>query len=167
MKIIDLTVNELNQRNIAGFGFALDSDTAKPDAEEIDFRFYYNLIEADFKGPVAISIVESKLQEELYGNSLETHVLTPEVLIPLDGTIYLVLTKSESEGMEKPDLNTAKAFVVKAGQGVLLPPGIWHRAPLSKDKPVKTCCLVRKGTPEDNITFYLENSFDLRYRIVL
>ena len=166
MKIVDLNVHELSAESFAGYGKFLDSALVKPDAEESDFAFYYNLMEADFHDPVAISIVESKLQEDLYGNSLETHFETPEVLIPLDGTIYLVLTKSEAADMKKPDLNSAKAFVVKPGQAVLLPPGIWHRAPLSLAKPVKTCCLVRKGTPQDNITYYLKDSYDLRFRVV-
>ena len=165
MKTVDLKVNELNEQTFAGYGTVLDSDTHKADAEEVDFRFYYNLIEADFNGPVAISIVSTKLQEDLYSNSLETHFETPEVLVPLNGTIYLVLTKSESKKLDKPALDTAKAFIVKPGQGVMLHPGIWHRAPLSKDEPVKTLCLVRKGTPNDNITFYLKDSYELRYRV--
>ena len=166
MNTVDLKANPLDTESFAGYGKFLDSSLVPPDAEESDFAFYYNLIEADFHDPVAISIVESKLQEDLYGNSLEMHFETPEVLIPLDGTIYLVLAKSDPSNTRKPDLKSARAFVVKPGQAVLLPSGIWHRAPLSTGSPVKTCCLVRKGTPQDNVLYYLKESYDMRFRVI-
>ena len=166
-RIVDVRVEELTKENFREFGEILDADFAKPDAEECDFRFYYDLVEADYGGdPVAISVVTSKLQDDLYGNSLENHFKTPEFLAPLDGTIYVILTRTDPSDSRKPDLSSAKAFEVKPGQGILLKSGTWHRCPLSEGKSVKTLCLVRKGTPEDNITYYLEDSYGIRFRAV-
>ncbi len=167
METIDIKAERLSERTFMPFGRVLDSAQKKPDSEEADFKFYYNLVEADFSGPVAISIVESKVQEDLFGRSLESHSRTPEVLVPLDGTIYLVLTKSTAGDPLKPDPASARAFIVDRGQGVLLSPGIWHRAPLSKERPVKTCCLIRKGTPEDIVLHYMDQDYGLIYRVVL
>ena len=166
MKVVDVRIEELTKENFKEFGEVLDSDFAQPDAEECDFKFYYDLVEADFRDPVAISVVTSKLQDDLWGNSLEKHFKTEEFLAPLDGTIFVILTKTDASDEKKPDLATVRAFEVKPGQGVLLRSGTWHRCPLSEGKPVKTLCLVRKGTPTDNITYYLQDSYDIRFRAV-
>lgn len=166
MKIVDLKAQVLDEEEFKDYGKILDSDNVKADAEECDFQFYYNLIEADFHNPVAISVVKSKIQDDLYGNSLETHFQTPEVLAPLDGIVYVIVAKTDSNDKNKPDLSTAKAFIVKPGQAVLLNSGTWHRSPLSTDKPVKTLCLVREGTPTDNITYYLQDTYGIRFRVV-
>lgn len=167
MNLVDLKALSLRDQQFEPYGSRLDTAGRIADAEEMDFLFYYNMIEVDFMGPLAVSMVESKVQPELFSHSLEVHMRTPEILIPLDGTIYLVLALSDKQDSTKPDLNTAKAFIVEPGQGVSLPAGTWHRAPLSLSKPVKTCCIVRKGTPTDNITYYLEESYGLTYRVLL
>ncbi len=167
MSVVELKARELTEEEFSGYGKIMDCDFVSDCYEEGDFKFYYDLVEVDFKDPVAISMVNSKLQDDLYGNSLETHFKSPEVLIPLDGTIYVVLTKTDPNDNTRPDLSTAKAFVVKPGQGIMLYSGTWHRAPLSKDVSVKTCCLVRKGTPDDNITYYLERDYGFKYKVVV
>jgi ureidoglycolate hydrolase len=167
MNLVDLNALSLGDEQFEPYGFRFDTAGRNADAEEVDFSFYYNLIEVDFQGPLAVSMVESKVQPGLFSHSLEVHMQTPEILIPLNGTIYLVLALSDKQDPTKPDLNTAKAFIVENGQGVSLPPGVWHRAPLSLSEPVKTCCIVRKGTPTDNITYYLEETYGLTYRVLL
>lgn len=166
MEIKNVDVEPLIPEVFAPYGKIIDITGRAPDAQEIDFSFYYNLVETDFAGPVAISLVESKLQKHLYSLSLEVHRSTEEVLIPLDGTIYLLLSKTAKDDDSQPDLQSVKAFAVTPGQAVCLPPGVWHRAPLSLHNSVKTLCLIRKGTPQDNVTYYLEKEYGYIFRVL-
>jgi len=165
LNIIDIKAQNLDKTTVKPYGKIYDVEGEAPTLSEIDFNFYYNIFDVKFDSEVSFSMVESKVQDEMYSNSLEVHKKTSEILIPLNGTVYILLAKSQEKDSDKPDLTTVKAFCVKPGQGICLPPGIWHRAPLSKDNNVKTVCIIRKGTPEDNITYYLEKSFGLTYRI--
>ena len=67
-----------------------------------------------------------------------------------------------------PDFDSVKAFPVRKGQAVILHPGIWHHAPLTKADTANTFVAFYENTPEEDFFAYeLKDEFGFYYELVL
>ena len=100
---------------------------------------------------VSFCIVESYPQGALESSTFEQHGNTPEVLIPTDGEIVLVIGLPDKADNGRIDMDSVKAFRLPAGKAVVLKPFVWHYAPMVKDRPVKTFVVFEENTPDNDL----------------
>ncbi len=77
---------------------------------------------------------------------IERHPLGSQCFMPLSNRPYLVVV---SGGIDAPDLQTLRCFVVAAGVGVNYAPGTWHHPLLALGAPSDFLVLDRHGPGEN------------------
>ena len=85
----------------------------------------------------------------------ERHPRSAQLFLPMDARRYLVVA-APALPQGGPDTNGARAFVARAGQGIIYATGVWH-APLIALDAVSTFAMMmfEAGGPEDCIMFPL------------
>ncbi|KAI0930256.1 hypothetical protein AcV5_007017 [Taiwanofungus camphoratus] len=83
---------------------------------------------------------------------LERHPCTNQAFIPMGagqsfddtlttpGTSYLVIVAKNGED-DKPDMQSLRAFIASAGQGIVYNTGIWHHPMAVLDRPMDFACI--------------------------
>jgi len=150
MKERMLTVSDITVEDFQGYGLYLDTETAQPAHESEQFNFWNKLAVLPLKS-ASFCIVESYPQGAMESSTFEQHGDTPEVLIPTDGEIVLVIALPDKDDNARIDMDSVKAFRLPAGKAVVLKPFVWHYAPLVKDRPVKTFVVFEEQTPDNDL----------------
>jgi ureidoglycolate lyase len=150
MKERTLTVSDITAEDFQEYGLYLDAETAKPAYESEQFNFWNKMAVLPLKS-ASLCIVESYPQGALESSTFEQHGDTPEVLIPTDGEIVLVIALPDKNDKARIDMDSVKAFRLPAGKAVVLKPLVWHYAPLVKDRPVKTFVVFEEKTPDEDL----------------
>ena len=168
MRVIQLTVQQTNAHNFAGYGSVvpyplLDRTEAayKPTFSGTGFSWYGRLLRERFEGDLSFGMVVPEASQSFEQHIFERHQKTVELLVPLDGDVVLILGQTGAiaqplypehrDGTIDPLLEQRfGAFRVAAGQAVILGRGIWHYAPLAAQRTrVLTC--YREGTERDDV----------------
>jgi ureidoglycolate hydrolase len=78
----------------------------------------------------------------------ERHMRTTETIVPLGGDclVYAGPAEDLQDPMRLPPRDRFRVFRVRAGQGVVMHPGVWHGAPLAIEEPVTAAVLILEGT---------------------
>jgi ureidoglycolate lyase len=150
MKDVTLKVQELTEEAFAPYGQYVRTDQQKPAFEGELFNFWNKLSILDLKS-VSVGLVRSFPRKEMVNTAFEQHAKTTETLIPADGEIILVLAEPDSSDTTKINLDTVKAFRLKAGDAVVLHRNTWHFAPLVKGRAVKTWVIFEEDTPDNDL----------------
>lgn len=78
---------------------------------------------------------------------LEKHLLTEQMLLPLNGDVVHVVAHDGPDGL--PDLSSMAAFRIRTGQGVCMMPHCWHASRVSGPTEVQCAMLTRSSTTLD------------------
>ena len=141
------------------------SKSADADCEEL--KFWNKLGVMDHKGNTSISIVQTYGKNGLVEETLEHHKTTGEALLPTED-IYVVAALTSKDDPDRPDLETVKAFPVKKGEAVIMHPGVWHHAPLTKAEKANTFVAFYENTPdEDFLAYELKEEFGVYFEVEL
>lgn len=158
MKYIDLKIENINNENSKEFGILLTDKNKKPSYKDNSYSYINNLSINEFAEDVSFSIVKSYRSANGIVPTLEYHKNTAEVLIPT-GDVVLVLAK----GIDIPDIQTAKALFLKNGDGFIINPYIWHYAPLTINRVVKTFVIFNCNTSDSDLfKIELKNKFKIK-----
>ena len=84
--------------------------------------------------------------------SVERHLKTPELLMPVDGDMIVVVGPPDylDEPQRLPAPERFVAFRVAEGQGVIFKPGVWHWAPFAVDATIRLLVIFAAGTPQSD-----------------
>ncbi len=155
MKTHDLIPTLVDAHNFAGFGSTFrypspegDRPMDAPTSTGTGFRWFGRLLVERFGADLSFGMVYSEAGV-LVQDEFERHIHTPELMVPLDGDVLLVLGQAGSvarpflpeHGDGRVPAVTAekfRAFLVPQGQLIAIGPGVWHKAPLALDKPSRT-----------------------------
>jgi ureidoglycolate hydrolase len=147
-----LKAQALTAEAFSPFGMVADRPN-RPPAARLDELDYWSDIAAltDLGGPLSIGFASLKVVP-MVQTSMERHLRTFEVLIPLGGDIVVVVAPAEypSEPLRLPDPMRFRAFRVRAGQAVIFHAAVWHYAPFAVDRPIGMFVLSRAGTASDD-----------------
>ena len=139
MKKITLIQQTPTPDNFAPYGVYVEK--AQPTFSSASFDWHENL--ASFSiGTAELGFVQVKCADP-YQQQLERHMHTCEVMIPVNGELYVVLAKGEA--VEEDDF---AAFSLPPGCAAVLNAGIWHLAPKSKIIGTGAFILYTEGTGE-------------------
>ncbi len=167
MEKITVKLTEMTAENFADYGLWITDAAKTPDADCEELKFWNRLGVMDHKGNTSISIVQTYGKNGLVEETLEQHKTTGEALLPTED-IYIVAALSAKDVPDKPDLDTVKAFRVKKGEAVIMYPGIWHHAPLTKAEKANTFVAFYENTPdEDFLAYELKDEFGCWFEVDL
>jgi len=169
---IILTPQEPNPEAFAPYGTVLgrDIDFAAPAPERLawhepatDFRHEHNF-DTGGGAPEFIWVRYRNPGPEI--TRLEMHLFTEQAVVPLTGApIVHIVGRSLADNPEAPDPDTLEAFLVPAGTGLCMAPGIWH-ASLAPNGEAICLMLTRRSTQEDLIAHLTHGSKARETRIV-
>ncbi len=143
MKIISKIITE---NNFSKFGDVVKSPEGIPTSQASDYKFWSDIVHYNIIGETEIGICEVYKQSKNEISGMERHLLTPEILIPIDAPFILpVLLEGNVE-------KETEAFVVHPGEAVVIKNAVWHGAclPVGKDKS-SYFVIFRKGTPHEDV----------------
>lgn len=150
METRTLTVEEITDETIAGYGRYVRTSQQEAAAKLEEFSFWNKL--ALVKHAVSsIGLVEVYAQDEMVSTTFEQHANTTETLIPANGDVVLVLGKPDAADTKKIDFDTIRAFRLRSGDAVVLDRATWHFAPLVKSGSVKTWVIFEEDTPDNDL----------------
>ncbi|HEX2051872.1 MAG TPA: ureidoglycolate lyase [Actinomycetota bacterium] len=81
----------------------------------------------------------------------ERHLRSAEAVIATSADVLVYVGAPGDDG-GLPALRDFRVFVVPAGDGVVLDPGVWHGAPLAVRRPTSALVLLLEHTGRDDVT---------------
>ena len=109
-------------KNFSRYGDIVKLPAHIPTSQDKTYKFWSDIAHYHIDGETEIGLCTVFTQSKNIIDSMERHLGTPEILIPVDGPFYLPLVKDgESE-------ENAEAFRVDIGEAVVVDPGVWHGA---------------------------------------
>ena len=142
------SIDELTEDSFDRFGSVIGPPRATPDATGPGWRWWgeTQLLGGDGRpfGVGYLDLVPTAMQFSW----AERHMRSLEAIVPLDGDclVYVGPSDHADEPQRLPALDSFKVYKVRAGQGVILDPGVWHGAPLAVERPVRALVLLLEGT---------------------
>jgi ureidoglycolate hydrolase len=145
--VYELELNRVTKENFSDFGIYLEEPEGTPDYSDSLFDWWNACAEAETGGDISFGFVLAKPCQEPVQEIFEQHRGTPEVLIPLDRDIIIIVGKPKAfEGI--PEKENFRAFTIPKGTAVILSKGVWHYAPAVVSDPARIMVIFKKGTSE-------------------
>lgn len=117
---------------------------------------------ADIGGRISFGVVKPKSNPELSERVFEQHRKTPEVLVPIDNDVIILVGKREAFENNPIREEDFGAFIVPRGTVVSLNPGVWHHAPMIEKGTARVLVIFREGTSVyDNTVVDLSTAGDV------
>jgi ureidoglycolate hydrolase len=137
---------KISEENFSKFGKAVTAPEGKPTSEAADYKFWSDIADYYIEGETEIGICTVYKQPENEIKSMERHLRTPEILIPIDAPFIVpLLLNGENE-------NQAEAFECRLGEAVVINKAVWHGACLPVGKSTASYFVIfRKGTPHEDV----------------
>ncbi|MGE5409363.1 MAG: ureidoglycolate lyase [Clostridiales bacterium] len=144
MKIKSEHINECNFKR---YGKVVLFPMGEPTSKAIDYKFWSDISNFSIQGETEIGICRVYKQPETKISTMERHLNTQEILIPIDAPFKLPLMLAEEEGG-----NNIKSFEVGPGEVVIIDKAVWHGAciPVGKDES-SYFVIFRRNTPKEDI----------------
>ena len=136
----------ISPENFKKFGKVVTTPKGEPTSQAVDYKFWSDIADYFIEGETEIGICKVYKQPLNTISEMERHLLTPEILIPIDAPFTLpLLLDRESE-------DNAKAFQCNLGEAVVINKAVWHGAclPVGKNKS-SYFVIFRKGTPHEDV----------------
>lgn len=126
------------------YGSVATRPAGAPLAEDETFRYWSDAAHFGIEGETEIGFCTVYRQERDEVNWMERHMRTPEVLIAVDRPFLLPVMSEDGK---------VEAFLVEAGEAVVIARGVWHSACKPVDGDEATYFVIfRRGTPQEDVT---------------
>ncbi|MDQ4045043.1 MAG: ureidoglycolate lyase [Chloroflexota bacterium] len=140
-------VQELAANTFAPYGFVIERPATPAEASGPGWMWWSEIATlATMDRPYTVGYLDLT-PEPLRFDWAESHALSSEVIIPVDGDALIYV----GTGMETPDWERFEVFRMRPGQAVVLNPGVWHGAPMAIHRPLRALVLLRQGTGTDDV----------------
>jgi len=144
--MIKINAKAITEQNFQKFGRVVTSPKMKPTSEAADYKFWSDLAFYQIDGETEIGVCTVFQQPATEINSMERHLNTPEILIPIDAPFVVPLLR-ENDAAEMVEV-----FRVEIGEVVVIDKGIWHGACLPLGKNASSYFVIlRRNTPHEDV----------------
>ena len=143
MKIKSKPVDE---NNFNKFGKIVKDPAGSPTSQAVDYKFWSDIANYKIDGETEVGICKVYAQPVNKITGMERHMLTPEILIPIDAPFALpVLINGRPE-------DEIESFIVKPGEVVIINNNVWHGACLPVGKKESSYFVIfRRMTPHEDV----------------
>ena len=131
---INLKIQDIASENFSRFGKAIIPGT--PDFSNDDFDWHECLAVLGF-GMTEAGLVRVRNRGDYHQKTLERHLKTKEVIIPVSNDIILVLALNDAENE-----NDYAAFLVPCGSAAAIHEGVWHQAPMCLPENTESAAFI-------------------------
>lgn len=141
-----IKAKKITNDNFGSYGKVVVGAVGAPTSQSLDYKFWSDIMNYKIDGETEVGICTVYRQEVDTIRTMERHIKTPEVLIPIDAPFILPLLSDKN----KPE--TAEAFIVNIGQALAMNKEVWHGTCIPLDK--KECSyfvVFKKGTPQNDV----------------
>ncbi|MFJ5713051.1 ureidoglycolate lyase [Neobacillus sp. NPDC093127] len=150
--IYEIALKKINNDNFSDYGTYIDESEIAPTYSDSAFDWWNAVGIFPIEGNISMGVVRPNFNPEFSEQVFEAHNLTPEVLVPIDDNVIVLVGKKRAFDNGMPAKEDFEAFLVPKGMAVSLNPGIWHHAPMTLSGSVKTLVLFKENTSfEDTI----------------
>ncbi|HPR88866.1 MAG TPA: ureidoglycolate lyase [bacterium] len=144
--MIQVTIQPATPERFAAFGRLAQLSGAAPTSHAADYQFWSDLAHYTVDGETEIDICTVFRTPAAGLATMERHLRTPEILIPIDAPFILPLLRDGDAA------GKAAAFRVEVGQAVVIDPGIWHGACLPDGRERSSYWVIfRRHTPAQDV----------------
>lgn len=165
MKGIDLPSLPLSSPAFAAYGERIRAEATDPTVAGAGFRFWDGLAGIGGETGTSVGLVRVGTAPR-EATVFEEHRHSAELLLPVEGPVHLLLGRGSPAQPDRPDPDRFAAFRVEPGEGALLHPRTWHRAPVAETGTVSVWVVFashtfqedchRHDTAADFITLHLQ-----------
>jgi ureidoglycolate hydrolase len=142
--IYEIALKKINKDNFRDYGTYIDESGIAPTYSDPAFDWWNALSILQIEGNTSLGIVRPNYNPEFSEQVFEQHNHTPEVLVPIDDDVIVLVGKTTAFDHDMPLVEDFEAFLVPKGMAVSLNPGVWHHAPMTLSGPVKTLYYLKK-----------------------
>jgi ureidoglycolate lyase len=151
---MQIRVEPLTAEAFAPFGAIVEAPASAPQASGPGWQWWGEtaLMEGDSR-PYGIGYLRIEPAAPRF-DWAERHMRSPEMIVPLAGAclVYVGPAEYPQRPDQLPELDHFRVFEVRAGQAVILNPGVWHGAPLAVGSPLSAIVLLKQGTGTTDVT---------------
>ncbi|MBD3386336.1 hypothetical protein GF407_15605 [candidate division KSB1 bacterium] len=141
-----IQVEKITQQRFEKYGRVVLYPQEKPLAEEPEYKFWSDLANYQIEGETEIGICTVYRQSPPEISTVERHLHTPEILIPVDAPFVLPLLLQDDPAEEM------RAFEVGIGEAVVVDAGVWHGASLPVGVEQSSYFVIfKRGTPANDV----------------
>jgi len=150
-----LRVQELSAETFKEFGqVSVAPPTVKPEHSCDEYDWWSDVMVFDsIKEKYGVGFSRIK-KTPLRQTCSERHMSTPECLLAVNGDMYIIVGPPDypDEPARLPDLSRFAAFKIKAGEAILMNPGVWHYACIPLKDESYMYCIFSTGTGDNDCT---------------
>ncbi len=133
-------------KTFADYGSVVLTPSGRPTSQASDYKFWSDLAHYQVGGETEIGTCTVFARKAPVIETMERHLRTPEILIPIDAPFVVPLLR---DGLPSSE---ARAFRVNIGEAIVIAGGVWHGACLPVGKRTSSYFVVfRRGTPGEDV----------------
>lgn len=165
MREVELSSHPLTSPAFADYGKRISPEEVEPTLAAEGFRFWDGLAGIGEGPGASLGLVRAEIAPR-GATVFEEHRHSPELLLPVEGTVHLLLGRADPKQPDRPAPDRFAAFRVEPGEGALLHPRTWHCAPVAETGPVTIWVVFatltfredchRHDTAADGLSLHLE-----------
>jgi ureidoglycolate hydrolase len=148
-----LVVQNLSAETFTAFGqVCVVPQPVKPDHSCDGYDWWPNRCLFDsIEGKYGIGLSKIK-RHSLRQAKSERHMKTPELLLPIDSDMIIIVGPPDypDEPARLPDLSRFAAFRIKAGEAIVMKPGVWHYESIPVKEETYMYCIFQSDTGEND-----------------
>ena len=139
-----IVAQRANPEGMAPYGSVVNAPAHPPTSAGAGYTFWSDIAHYRIEGETEIGLctVVDRPGEAI--DTVERHMRTPEILVPIDGPFVVPLLL---EGSAEPS-----AFRVDPGEAIVIGEGVWHGACLPAGMARSSYFVIfRRGTPAEDV----------------
>ncbi|HEX9006952.1 MAG TPA: ureidoglycolate lyase [Bacteroidota bacterium] len=141
-----ITPQKVSPQSFARFGRVVSTPTDAPTSQGPEYKFWSDIAHYEIGGETEIGLCTVYQQPDTTLSSVERHLRTPEILIPIDGPFILPLVREEG------GKDVVEAFRVEVGEAVVINTGVWHGPCLPVGRTHESYFVIfRRRTPYEDV----------------
>ena len=147
---VKIKVEELNIKTFKPFGQVVLGPIGKPNYKDISWKSLFPVAQTHLPQGELGWVISKKPNDGMMIEGMERE---PEIEIiwPTDKSIIQVVSLSGNlnDHSEQPDAKSAKAFLIKLGQVIIMKPGTWHFAAFPFNSKEASYYFITKNHPRE------------------
>ena len=131
--------------NLAKYGSIAGAPSGAPTSAGAGYKFWSDITRYSVDGETEIGLCTVFERPGEAVDSMERHMHTPEILIPIDAPFALPVM-ADGPGV------APEAFLVNPGEAIVINGGVWHGACLPVRRQQSSYFVIfRRGTPGEDV----------------
>ena len=140
-----LLAKRATSSNLSKYGSIAGAPAGAPTSAGAGYKFWSDIAHYHVDGDTEIGLCTVFERPGAAIDSMERHLRTPEILVPIDAPFALPV-------MTGGDAAAPEAFLVNPGEAIVINRGIWHGACIPVRKHQSSYFVIfRRGTPGEDV----------------